>query len=134
MTLLALAYADDFSLHDIVVNLTWQLVGTEMTKASWGGDLVFEDPGGGENWGGESKFSPTCRGEPTPLDTMLKWCPILSSIIMQKLERSIEFFWIKGKKTSGRTEWQMDRQMTDKCQLIGPTSKVNGSKNELWWT
>ena len=63
-------YAEDFSLHNIVVNRTWQLVGTEMTEVSWGGNLVFEDPGG-ENWGRESKFSPKGRGEPTPLDTMV---------------------------------------------------------------
>ena len=48
MTLLTISnlYAEDFSLHDIAVNRTWQLVGTKMTKAAWGGDLVFEDPGG----------------------------------------------------------------------------------------
>ena len=33
------------------------------------GNLVFEDPGGRKLRGG-SKFSPTGRGEPTPLDTM----------------------------------------------------------------
>ena len=33
------------------------------------GNLVLEDPGG-RKLRGESKFSPTGRGEPTPLDTM----------------------------------------------------------------
>ena len=47
MTLLTLTnlYAEDFSSHNIVGNGPWQLVGTEMTKASWGGDLVFEEGG-----------------------------------------------------------------------------------------
>ena len=42
-----------------------------MTKPSSGGNSVSEDPGGEKIEGGESKFSPTDRGEPTPLDTML---------------------------------------------------------------
>ena len=48
MTLLTLCNLYELlTSRDIAVNRTWQLVGTEMTKASWGVDLVFEDPGGG---------------------------------------------------------------------------------------
>ena len=67
MTLVTLSNlnAEDFSFHNIAINRTWQLVGTEMTEASWGKNLVFEDPGG-RKLRGESKFSPT-----TPLNTML---------------------------------------------------------------
>ena len=48
MTLLTFSniYAEEFLLHNVAVNPTWQLVKTEMKKATWGGDLVFEDPGG----------------------------------------------------------------------------------------
>ena len=57
MTLLTFSnlYAEEFSLNDIAVNPTWQLVGTEMKEVSWEGNLVFEDPGG-ENWGGNQNF------------------------------------------------------------------------------
>ena len=54
-------YAEEFSLDKIAINLSWQLVGTEMKKASWGGNLVFEDPVE-RKLRGESKFSPTDRG------------------------------------------------------------------------
>ena len=68
MTLLTLSnvYAEDFSLHNIVVNQTWRLVETEMTEASWGGNLVFEDPGEEKIEGG-TKFSPTGKGGNQPL-------------------------------------------------------------------
>ena len=58
MTLLTLSnlYAEDFSLHKVAVNRTWQLVGTEMTEASWGGNSVFEDPGGEKIEGGNPNF------------------------------------------------------------------------------
>ena len=47
MTLLTFSnlYAEEFSLNDIAVNLTCQLVGTEMIESIEGGNLVFEDPG-----------------------------------------------------------------------------------------
>ena len=72
MTLLTLSslYAEEFWLDDIAVNPTWQLVGVEMTKASWGEGTQFSKTHG-EKIEGESKFSPPGRGgEPTPLDTM----------------------------------------------------------------
>ena len=48
MTLLIFSnfYAEEFSLNDIAVNLALQLVGSEMKKVSWGGNLIFEEPGG----------------------------------------------------------------------------------------
>ena len=64
-------YVEGFSLHNMAVNRPWQLVGTELTKASLGGNLVFEDPGGGRKLRGEFKFSPTGREELIPLDTMI---------------------------------------------------------------
>ena len=75
MTLLTLSnfYAEDFLLHNIAVNRIWQLAGTEMTEASWGGELSFWRPSGEKiEGGGESKFSPIGRGEPSPLDTMIR--------------------------------------------------------------
>ena len=45
LTLISKLNEDDFSLHNIAVNWTWQLIGVEMSKASWGGNLVFEDTG-----------------------------------------------------------------------------------------
>ena len=58
----------DFSSHEIAIDWPWQLVWTEMTKASWGGNLVFEEPG--EKIEGGIQIFTYWQGEPTPLDTM----------------------------------------------------------------
>ena len=68
MTLLTSSnlYAEEFSLNDIAVNPTWQLVGTETTKVSWGGNLVFEDPGGRKLRGGNKNFHLQAGGGTNP--------------------------------------------------------------------
>ena len=51
----------------------------------------------------------------------------------RKLGKSLELFWRKGQKPShGRTDRRTDRtdRPTDRCQFIGPTSKVGWSKNK----
>ena len=76
MTLLTLSnlYAEDFLLHNIEVNLTWLLVGTEMTKSLLRGELSFWRPGGGEKIEGGIKIFTYMQGEPTTLDTMQIEC------------------------------------------------------------
>ena len=60
---------EDFSLQKEAFNQPWQLLGTEMTKATWGGNPVLEDP-----WGRKSRGDPNfhlqAEGDATPLDTL----------------------------------------------------------------
>ena len=71
MTLVTLSNlnAEDFSFHNIAINRTWQLVGTEMTEASWGKELSFWRPRERKLRVGIKIFTYR-QGEPTPLHNM----------------------------------------------------------------
>ena len=92
-------YAEEFSLHNIAISPTWQLLGIEMRKASWGG-LSFWRPRGGENWGGNPSFHPQAGEGPTALDIMviyrLAFCGILEIVLWnsQSLRYQFEIFRI----------------------------------------